>query len=119
MAERTRTLLVLCLLTLVTGVPALSADAQQPTRIVKPCAASAAARPVLEECAAAALAERAFLNDATPKKHGYTIIAIAQTNPEWRFLIELGDAQHPPGPGEFYFAYIDRQTGVVTLTPGK
>jgi hypothetical protein len=119
MADRTPTLLLVSLVTLVTSVRGFSANSLQSTRIVKPCAASAAARPVLEECAAAAIAERAFLKDMIPKKHGYTIIAIAQTEPEWRFLILLGDAQHPPGPGEHYFVLIDRQTGAVTLIPGK
>jgi hypothetical protein len=119
MARRTPTSLLLTLATLVMSAAAFSADSPQAERIVKPCAASAAVRPVLEECAAAALAERAFLKDTTPKKHGHTIFARAQNQPEWSFLIELGDAQHPPGPGEHYFALVNRQTGAVTLMPGE
>src|SRR5580698_7069327 len=100
MPTRVRTLRTLGIVALAVAGHDACADPTETLRIVKPCATSAAARPVLEECVAAALAENAISQDPTFPPRAHIIFARVQNQREWQFLVELGDAQHPAGPGE-------------------
>lgn len=75
--------------------------------------------PVVNQCAAAAVAERAFREETQRKFSTYTMFAMQQTETRWYFNIELGDAKSPAGPGESYMVAVDRRTGAATVTPGK
>jgi hypothetical protein len=119
MTQRSQMLIAIGLLFFLRSDPGFTADAKHTTRVVKPCPNSVAVRPVVDECAAAAIAETEFLKATGRDKPVYTIVAIEQTHPEWRFTILLGDEQHPAGPGQHYFVLIDSQSGAAALVPGE
>jgi hypothetical protein len=107
--------LVLCVWGLATGC----GDAQTRAAIVEPCRGDIEkALPIIEECAAAALAERAFLEKTQHKLTAYTISSMEHEADRWYFAILIGDEKSPPPPGGHYMVAVDRATGSVEITPG-
>jgi hypothetical protein len=76
------------------------------------------ATPVPSKCAAAAIAEGAFLEETQHKVTAYKIYAMRHTDARWYFMILIGDEKSPPAPGGHYMVAVDRATGKVELTPG-
>jgi hypothetical protein len=85
--------------------------------IIAPCKEGVEQRPVTTECAAAAIAEHAFLNEYhdVPK---YLISPMRHTETQWYFMILFGDATTPPPPGGHCMVTVERQTGKAEVTPG-
>jgi hypothetical protein len=87
---------------------------------VRPCPeATKKTGPVTRECVAAAVAERAFLEETHHDIAAYTIFAMQQTEAIWYFDIALGDERHPSPPGGHYMVAVDRATRKTELIPGK
>jgi hypothetical protein len=100
------------------SAPAQSfAQAPPKARLITPCADKAQTLPITQECVAAALAEKAFLDETHHQNSRYVISPMQHTQAEWHFIILLGDEKHPPPPGGAYMAFIDRRTGKVELIP--
>lgn len=70
------------------------------------------------ECAAAALAEQAFLEATKHSISKYVVFPMQHEKERWYFMIELGDKETPPPPGGHFMVAVDRATGKTELTPG-
>ena len=88
--------------------------------LIKPCREMSRTPPVSKECAAAAIAEEAFLRHTEYRVPLYTIRTFEHSAAEWRFIVEWGDAGHPPPrTGLFWWISVDRTTGKVALEDGR
>jgi len=108
-------------LTLFAGLLLSCSGHATETVVVQPCrTAGAVSFPIATECAAAAVAETAFLEETRHRYTTYMITAIAaeHTPSTWTFLIVLGDKENPPPPGGHYLISVDRATGKTEVTPG-
>ncbi len=74
--------------------------------------------PISGECAAAAAAERDFLEATRHEVKAYLIFRIPH-EPGWHFMIELGDEKNPGPDGGHFLAIVDPATGRTELTPGR
>jgi hypothetical protein len=74
--------------------------------------------PIADECVAAAIAERTFLKWTEGKVAIYEVFR-DPFEPPYVFVIEMGNKDHPPGPGAHAMVSVDPATGRTELTPGQ
>ncbi len=108
--------LVLCLLT--TG-RSLSAELA-PVAPVKPCKINVpVSTPITSECAAAAVAEAAFLENTKHKVAHYSVYPMQHSPTHWYFMIEgLLGKRKMPAPGYQWMVAVERATAKTEVTPG-
>jgi hypothetical protein len=88
--------------------------------VVQPCKhASDDALPVVRECVAAAIAERAFLEATKHEITQYSIFSLKHTPTRWYFNILLGNKAHPAPEGGHYLVAVARTSGKADVRPGE
>jgi hypothetical protein len=93
--------------------------AKKPSGPIQPCAEAGVQRlPIVSECAAAAIAERAFLEATHNEEKKYLIFPMDHEAARWYFMIVIGDKQNPPPPGGHFMISVERSTGKTEVTPG-
>ena len=87
-------------------------------RLIQPCRQAAQNLPIKDECTAAAIAERAFLEETHREITQYLISPMQHTTTQWYFMILLSDGKSPPADGGHYVIAVERATGNTEITPG-
>ena len=75
-------------------------------------------KPIADECAAAAVAEHAFLEHTKHLEPKYSIWPMDHTKSEWHFMI-MGQKNGAPGPGEHWMITVSRTTGKTEIIDGE
>jgi hypothetical protein len=106
---------VVCLL----GVVQACTHRLPKARFIQPCRDASQSPPIRDECAAAAIAENAFLEETHHQITTYVISPITRNDSQWHFVILLSDGYTPPADGGHYFVRVDRETGRAEVDPGR
>jgi hypothetical protein len=88
--------------------------------VVQPCKhAPDDALPVVRECVAAAIAERAFLAATKHEITQYSIFSLKHTPTHWYFNILLGNETHLAPEAGHYMIAVARASGKTDVRPGE
>jgi hypothetical protein len=97
----------------------LATDERAKVAEVKSCRGVPRTPPITRRCVAAAIAEDAYLKAADHDLTFHRIYFFKSSKTEWRFVIQEGDEAHPPAEGAEWFIRVDRDSGKVTVDPGR
>lgn len=108
-----RLLLTICLVGLL---PSCAESVQ--IDVVQPCGpVSKHAAPVMKECIAAAIAERAFLQHMQHPVQTYMITRMEHSATDWWFVILLGDEKKPAADDAHYMVSVARASARTNVIP--